>query len=389
MVVEALEPRHDPPAVGLEEDELRAGEPLAHTARGQIRDAAHHVDRIRDRLREEHARTKVRVGLLRVLLAELGRRTVGVEVVLVAAVGIARAVESEPDARAGQVGRQERVQRDRQTGVLRRLPDRVVDRVVERSPVDRRVRAHEHRDHAGQLGNAADLRRDARDVVGLVHRGHRARAEQATFTLLGVRGAPVVVRACLCLGEVDVVQTLEPEQHRGIEHREVDAVGVHVLETRLGVVRRRPHLGVPQFAAERLLAVLVAHARGTGGRHEVRGEDGAVVVQPLDALLVGLDVPDAVAVLRRRVVEHARGVLENVAVGVDVAQSLCGGHGHSPVVTAVDVKVTPRVRAGPPPGIVLRGFRPGGTVRNQCLRRQSAPAIGSARCGTSRARSQW
>ena len=54
VVVEPLEPRHEPAAVGLEEDELGVGEPLAHAARGEVRDRAHHVDRVGDRLGEQH-----------------------------------------------------------------------------------------------------------------------------------------------------------------------------------------------------------------------------------------------------------------------------------------------------------------------------------------------
>ena len=75
------------------------------------------------------------------------------------------------------------------------------------------------------------------DVVGLVHRRHRAGAEEPALAFLGVVGAPVVVRARLRLGEVDVAHALQAEQHRGVQHREVDAVLVHVLEARLGVLR--------------------------------------------------------------------------------------------------------------------------------------------------------
>ena len=287
---------------------------------------AHHVDRVGDRLGEQHRRLGLRCAALQLLER---RDVLGVEVVLVAAVGVAAAAEAEPDARAGKVGGEERVERDREPGVGRRLPHGVVHRVVERPPVDRRVRAHEHRHHAGELGDAADLGGDARDVVGVVHRRDGARTEQPALAFEGVVRAPVVVRARLGLGEVDVAHALQPEQHRRVQHREVDAVLVHVLQARLGVPRRRADLGVAELTAERAGAVLVAHARGARGGHVVRGEAGPVVDQPLLALRVGLDVPDAVAVLGRRVVRHRGRVLEDVAVRVDVAETGRGGGGHA------------------------------------------------------------
>ncbi len=59
VVVEALEPRDDPSAVGLEEDELGVGEALAHAARGDPHDRVHHVDRVGERLAEEHPAREV------------------------------------------------------------------------------------------------------------------------------------------------------------------------------------------------------------------------------------------------------------------------------------------------------------------------------------------
>jgi hypothetical protein len=153
-----------------------------------------------------------------------------------------------------------------------------------------------------------------------------------------VVGAPVVVRAGLRLGEVDVVHALQPEKHRRVQHREIDAVLVHVLQACLGVPGGRTHLGVAKLTAEGAGAILVAHAGGAGRRHVVRGDALSVVVQPLLALRVGLDVPDPFPVLGRRVVGHRGRVFEDVTVGVDVAQTAVrsgGRHGVPPAVVGL------------------------------------------------------
>ena len=159
-----------------------------------------------------------------------------------------------------------------------------------------------------------------------MHRRDRACAEQAPFALLHVVGAPVVVGACLGLGEVDVGLALEAEEHRGIQHREVDVVLVHVLETRLGVPGRGARLRVAHLAAERSRPVFVAHARHSRRGHGVGRRPAVVVQQPLLTRLVGLDVPDSVAILGGRVLRHRRRMLEDVAVGIDVAQALVSRH---------------------------------------------------------------
>ena len=144
--------------------------------------------------------------------------------------------------------------------------------------------------------------------------------EQLPFALAHVVGQPVVVRAALCVCVADVGVGLDAEELGGIEHRHVDVVGAHVLEARFGVVRGGTDLGVTELAVHRALAVLVAHARGTRDGGGVGRAAVAVPEQPLGAVGVGLDVPDAIAVLLWRVVEHAGRVLEDVSVGVDEAE---------------------------------------------------------------------
>ena len=66
----------------------------------------------------------------------------------VGAIRIALAVEAKSLHGARQVGHEERMEAERETGVGGRGPQRVIDRVVERSPVDHGVRTEEHRHHA-------------------------------------------------------------------------------------------------------------------------------------------------------------------------------------------------------------------------------------------------
>ena len=116
------------------------------------------------------------------------------------------------------------MQRDRQTGVGRGLPDRVVDGVVERPPVDRRVRAHEHRHHARQLGHPPDLGRHPRPR-------RRARASAAPRRRRTADPRPswtwsehqsLYARACASAKSTSRL-ALQPEQHRRVQHRQVDA----------------------------------------------------------------------------------------------------------------------------------------------------------------------
>ena len=51
--------------------------------------------------------------------------------------------------------------------------------------------------------------------------------------------------------------------------------------------------------------------------------------QPLLTVPIGLDVPDPLAILRGRVLRHRRRMLEDVAVGIDVAQALVSRHHRS------------------------------------------------------------
>ena len=158
----------------------------------------------------------------------------------------------------------------------------------------------------GSVGHATDLRGDPGYVIRLVHRGHRPGTKEATLALLHVVRAPVVVGPGLGLGKVDVTLALQAEQHRRIQHGQVDVVLVHVLQPGLGIPRRRAGLGVAHLAPERPGPVLVAGAGDTGRRHPVGGRPSAVVDEPLLAGLVGLDMPDPVPVLGRRIVGHRR-----------------------------------------------------------------------------------
>ena len=218
------------------------------------------------------------------------------------------------------------MQRNGKTGVGGCLPNGVVDRVVERSPVHRRVGPHEHRHHAGQLSHPADLRGHAGHVLAAVHWGHRAGAEEAPLALLYVVRAPVVVGAGLGLGEVNIPLALQAEQQCGIQHGQIDVVLVHVLKAGLCVPAGGTGLGVAQLTPQGACPILVAHSGRTGGRLDIGRSAVAVVDHPLLAGLVGLDVPDAIAVLGRRVLGNGRRVFEDVAVRIDVTQPICDRH---------------------------------------------------------------
>src|SRR5258706_349558 len=77
-------------------------------------------------------------------------------------------------------------------------------------------------------------------------------------------------------------------------------------------------VALAQLTGHRAGAVVGGHAGGTGQRHRADGADAAVVVQPFAAVAARLDVPDAIAELRRREAQHGVvGWLEDVTVGVD------------------------------------------------------------------------
>src|SRR5579875_2387051 len=141
VMVEALEPRHEPAAIGLQEDELGPGEPLAHPACQQVGDAAHDVDRVGEGLGEQRRRAVLGMSQLLVL----GDGAIRIEVLHVASVGAPGTGQAQALAGPGEVRGQERVEGDGQPRVRGSLPDGVVDRVVERAPVDGRVGAHEDR----------------------------------------------------------------------------------------------------------------------------------------------------------------------------------------------------------------------------------------------------
>ena len=143
-------------------------------------------------------------------------------------------------------------------------------------------------------------------------------------------GEPVVVRAALRVRELGVAQPADAEQHRRVHDRSSDAVGVHVGETSLRVVRRRPHLRVAELAPLRPLPLLERHPRRPGQCQPVGRQPLAVVDAPLRAVGVGLDVPDAIGEIPRRVLEHPVRVLEHVSVRVDEVQRRGRGHRKPP-----------------------------------------------------------
>src|SRR5436305_1215966 len=69
-----------------------------------------------------------------------------------------------------------------------------------------------------------------------------------------------------------------------------------------------------------LRLLLGAHPPGTRECEVVGGVAAAVPDDPLLAVAIGVDVPDAVVVLLRRVLEHLVGMFEHVAIGVDELQ---------------------------------------------------------------------
>ena len=111
VVVEPFEPRHDPAAVGLEEDQPQLGVALAHAAGEQERHRAHHVEGIRQRLAE-----------VDVVDADAGCRPPR-WIAMNAGACLVHLVEVHPDARAREARVEERVQAERE-GRCRTRPAR-------------------------------------------------------------------------------------------------------------------------------------------------------------------------------------------------------------------------------------------------------------------------
>ncbi len=149
---------------------------------------------------------------------------------------------------------------------------------------------------------------------------------EAALSVRHVVGEPVVVGPALCRRELGIPHTCDPEQHRRVDDRARDPVGVHVGEPRSCVVRRGPNFGVAKLAALRALSLFECHARRSREREPAREHALPVVDAPLRAVGVGLDVPDPVGELGGRVLQHPVRVLENVTIRVDVLQWCRGGH---------------------------------------------------------------
>ena len=148
-------------------------------------------------------------------------------------------------------------------------------------------------------------------VVGLVHRWQRASAVQAPVPVVEVGGAPVVVRARLDPTELDVAHALEAQHHRRVQDRDIDPVGVHVLEAQRRGPSRRPGLAVVELPVAHPLDVFVGEPRGS--REPGRREALAVPDRILDAVLARLEVPDALAVRLRGEVAASRSVARGCA----------------------------------------------------------------------------
>src|ERR1700722_20032419 len=103
------------------------------------------------------------------------------------------------------------MERNRQSGLLRRGPNRVVDRVVELAPIDGGIRSHEYRHHAWEARHMAKLVGYRLPLFGLVHRWQRAGTEEPTSTLGQVCRAPLVVGASLCPTECHVLLALQSQ----------------------------------------------------------------------------------------------------------------------------------------------------------------------------------
>ena len=205
---------------------------------------------------------------------------------------------------------------DRPARVGGRLPHRVVHGVVEMPPFDHRVGTDERPHEVRGVRGALNLGRRRLDVLLRDDRD----AEQAVGCVAAEVGEPVVVRAALRDGDVEVLHARDAEQRRRVEDALADAFGVEVGDARCRLERARSEVGVLAFAGGDPRLLLGAHPPGAGQREVVRRVAAAVPDDPLVAVIVGLDVPDAVAVPLGRVLEHLVGMFEHVTVGVDELQ---------------------------------------------------------------------
>ena len=132
---------------------------------------AHHVERVRDPLGEDVGRAQL--GCLELVV--VGWRS-GSKSSTYRPSGVRGGSAAGPCT--SRAGRRRGTGAARSAARCRTPPARAGRRpVVERPPVDHRVRPHEHRHHAGQRGHPTDLGRDALDVFRLraweVPRPHR------------------------------------------------------------------------------------------------------------------------------------------------------------------------------------------------------------------------
>jgi hypothetical protein len=223
----------------------------------------------------------------------------------------AELVVAERATRARHVGREKGMQPDRQLELLTRLPDRIVHRVVELPPVDRRIGAQEDGD-VPQLPGAPDDVHRARDV--LMRDG--ADREEAARGGAAVVGQPGVVGVGLHLGELGIRKRGQAEEHGRIQYGLLDAFGVHVREPRLRVEGAGADLAVAELAAAGPLPLLGRHAAGAGERHPGGRPRVTVELEPLGPVCARDDLPDALAEARRCMLDHAGRWLEHVPIRV-------------------------------------------------------------------------
>ena len=98
VMIEPFEPRDDPSAVRLEEDDAQIGKAFADAARQEERHRVHHVERVRDGLREVH-------------VVDVDGVVAGGEV------AHAEPIDPQAEARSGEIGREERMETDGEPGV--------------------------------------------------------------------------------------------------------------------------------------------------------------------------------------------------------------------------------------------------------------------------------
>ena len=241
VVVDLLLVVGHPAAVDFGHHELQRGEPVEHAREDQLHDAVRRVEesavpgkrrpvRRRHRLRERH-------------------------------------VDRQRDARVGEVAEH---------------------RVVLGCHVERAVRvaAHHEPAHAGTVLHPLDLRERAVDTAVRQHRV----AREARRRVRDVLGEPVVVRLHERVVEVGVLvrEHALREPRRGVQDLGVDAVFVHLLEPRRGVVAAAPDLVEPLPAG---------HLLGRKARARVHPEVdgiGHALEHPRVALLERLDARRAV-----------------------------------------------------------------------------------------------